>query len=90
MIFSNHLPAESYQLPSDRMATLTEEANRLLLEATAIWYRCGAEASSEMFEVCNQMQKAIQTLKIAQKKRDALERKNAELHLLLKKNIAAG
>lgn len=90
MIFNNQLPAESYQLPSDRMATLAEEQNRLLLEATAIWYRTGAEASSEMFEVCAQMQKAIQTLKIAHAKRDAMERKNAELHLRLKKNIAAG
>ncbi len=80
MIFTTNLPAEPYKLPSDRMATLAEDTNRLLLEATAILYRVGDEASAEMFEVQSLMQQAIKALEAAHAKRDALERANSERH----------
>ena len=84
MIFTKNLPAEQYQLPSDRMETLARDTNRLLLEAAAIYYRVGDEARSEMFEVQGLLQKAIKSLEAAHAKRDALESKNAEKHLRLK------
>jgi ElaB/YqjD/DUF883 family membrane-anchored ribosome-binding protein len=92
MIFTSNPPAESYKLPSDRIATLAEDTNRLLSEAAAIFYHVGDEAGSEMIEVQSLMKKAMQTLKLAHAKRDALERKNAELHqrLLAKLENNAG